>query len=148
MGPPRRAVRCCDVTGRPGPAVTSLSLAEPRFDVWQRPGPARWGRAGAPPRSRSPGGMDSHRYPRGCRAARGTGQRPQRRRGCGLHRAAKIRRRIARIPDFWGCFYPFWGPRRCLLPCGTSPAAARPALAASALRAAPSPPRIIFYCYL
>lgn len=76
VGPPRRAVRCRDVTGRPGPAVTSRGLAEQCFDA---PGPARWGRAGAPaalpePRRVHSGTIGAAEQPRGPGSARSSAE--------------------------------------------------------------------------
>lgn len=141
MGPPRRAVRCRDVTGRPGPAVTSRSLAERRSDDSQRPGP------------HERDGTDSPR-PRGSTSApsgrleqrRGLGQSPERRRGCGLNYAAKLRRRLSTHPHIFGGISPrFEVPGGVCCPAET--AQWRPGLPAAAL-ASPSSPMIIFYCYL
>lgn len=130
MGPPRRAVRCRDVTGRPGSAVTSRSLAE------RRPGPARWGRAEPPQAPGAPRGFTSAPSQRlSTEGARAAPAAPPRVRVtlCGQNTAEAQRT----APLFWGCLSPFWGPRRCLLPCGASPVAARPACSGLTLTGGP-----------
>lgn len=150
-GPPRRTVRRCDVTERPGPPrrdVTEPRETLRRSDVAQRPGSARRTAQGAagpnPPtplrlrsRARRPAVIYAARRGGPTPSGRvmqpeGLGQHPARRGGWALNYGAKLRSGEGSAlplppPPIWGNFSAFWGPRRCLPPRGARPIEARPA---------------------
>lgn len=167
-GPPRRTVRRCDVTERPGPPrrdVTEPRETLRRSDVAQRPGSARRTAQGAagpnPPtplrlrsRARRPAVIYAARRGGPTPSGRvmqpeGLGQHPARRGGWALNYGAKLRREKAQHspyhhPPFGGISPRFGGPGGvCRL---AEPAPSRPGLptAASAPRATASPPIFIF----